>query len=357
MGHGLTTDLDEQAIFRKVASKSISLRKSLPGQEWLKGRGVEPACASACGVRYSSDCRGDGIALLFPAFDQSSSNVVAVAAYARLLSPGVPFEWSTIGDDASALFATPYAFAMPSDEPLGIVGDPLSAVALAACGIQAICLYGPSHRPAWLPSRVKGANLVMALGEDGGDEVDFEAMDWLDARRFRRLTFDNYPNAAAALHHMPAALLAMCREMRRRVHVSHHAILLDLSGIDEGDSSEPVEPDQPVTAVLGTLTRVAASVGAADAFSYAIQTLGEYQEPEAPPTPSAPSDEPESIYCECESEFHPYRNMAHLDTCCGVCCMCIGKLHKPNCKKHRRPPPGEVWIPPHLRVAPPEETP
>jgi hypothetical protein len=115
---------------------------------------------------------------------------------------------------------TPGALGMASDGldgPLGLVGDPLSALALAVSGMPSISLV-EGNRPGWLPERLKGVDLCFALGRSVDAQGETEIVHWLGLDRVQhRIRFDPYQNAAEALEKMPEALSSMVWDMQQRV--------------------------------------------------------------------------------------------------------------------------------------------
>lgn len=165
---------------------TVSPDKPSKGAEYLASRGIPADVASVAGVRFGMWWKRNDdankpepfAAVVFPLFDQSGE---LVAAQARSITGDTK---RTKGDKSQGVFlATPGAL---EADRLAICEAPIDALALAACGLEAIALCGTSW-PEWLLERISGAQVLVAFDADKpGDEAADKLAETLTGLAFAR---------------------------------------------------------------------------------------------------------------------------------------------------------------------------
>lgn len=164
---------DHEGLTNKQRARieGAALIEGTAGAAYIEQRGIPSAAAAAAGVRFGRWWKRDEEAdqpeafnaVIFPIQNQSGE---LVAAQARAIEDNTK---RTCGRKSEGVFlATPGAL----DAPRVYVAEaPLDALALAACGLNAVALCGTSW-PAWLPAALAGRAVVVAFDVDeAGDEA------------------------------------------------------------------------------------------------------------------------------------------------------------------------------------------
>jgi hypothetical protein len=228
-----------------------------PGAEYLRGRGVDPAFADTCRVRYHPDWLGRGEAVVFPGCDRAGH---LVAAQGRFLRPGSGPKAMSKGRIALGCFQTPGALITARRAeagPVAIVEAPLDAIALAQVGLPAVALFGASNRPAWLRRALAYRDCVIATDDDeAGNQAGESLRAWLDlSPRKVRLLFGGAKDASELLEKDRTALAVIVKEAIRSANPLHRIATTALeaaSNLDVDTSPEDgLSPLDYAGSVLG----------------------------------------------------------------------------------------------------------
>lgn len=172
--------------WRKWVEQAMPIQTSKPsnGAEYLASRGIPADVASVAGVRFGAWWKRNDeankpesfAAVIFPIQDQSGE---LVAAQARAI---VGSDKRTRGDKSQGVFlATPGAL---DAERLAICEAPIDALALAACGLDAIALCGTTW-PEWLLDTLAGRGVFLAHDADApGDQAANDLAEALAGQSF-----------------------------------------------------------------------------------------------------------------------------------------------------------------------------
>jgi hypothetical protein len=185
-----------------------------PGEEYLRGRGVDPAFASEMRVGFHPAWMGRGSAVIFLGFDGIGN---LACAQGRFLYATDDIKTMSRGKVSLGVFSTPLALKKGlngDSSPVAITEAPLDAIALAMKGLPSIALFGAGNRQAWLVDSLAGRNVVIATDEDAaGDKAEKDLRDWLRRRTHKtRMRFDEYKDAAEMLERFPEKLALRVEE-------------------------------------------------------------------------------------------------------------------------------------------------
>jgi hypothetical protein len=154
------------ATWREVFDSSVRVAGT-EGAEYLAGRGIPEAAASAAGVRYLQSLYRRP-AVVFPFLDQSG---VPCAFQARH-SDGKPDGHRALGPRSDGVFLTaPYAL---QAQTVIVCEAPADALSLAACGLDAVAL-GCTEAPAWLPVALGFRRALLGFDNDANGAGDLAA--------------------------------------------------------------------------------------------------------------------------------------------------------------------------------------
>jgi DNA primase len=166
-------------------AKSIA---STPGADYLESRGIPTAAAATAGVKFGRWWRRNEEANKPEAFEAvifpiKNLDGEVVAAQARAIVGG---DKRTRGEKSAGIFfATPAAL---DSKVVAVTEAPIDALALAACGLDAIALCG-TNWPDWLPDALAGCDVLLATdADDAGDQCASDLARELQGRAsIRRL--------------------------------------------------------------------------------------------------------------------------------------------------------------------------
>lgn len=146
--------------------------EGIPGEAYLRGRGVSLEVAQAAGVRFSrrwmpSDREESSrAAVVFPIFNRVGELVAAQGRYIDPQNGGA--KCKTSGPKSRGVFAAAGAFDVP---PFIITEAPIDALSLAVAGFPAVALCGKTG-PDWLPKFCFGRTVFLGFdADDAGDEA------------------------------------------------------------------------------------------------------------------------------------------------------------------------------------------
>jgi hypothetical protein len=185
-----------------------------PGEEYLRGRGVDPVFAAEMRVGFHPAWMGRGSAVIFLGFDGIGN---LACAQGRFLYPTDSVKTMSRGKISLGVFSTPLALkkGLNGDSgPVAITEAPLDAIALAMKGLPSIALFGAGNRQAWLVDSLAGRNVVIATDEDAaGNKAEKDLRDWLRRRTHKtRMRFYEYKDAAEMLERFPEKLALRVEE-------------------------------------------------------------------------------------------------------------------------------------------------
>ena len=144
-----------------------------PGEEYLRGRGIDIDFAASCRVGYHPSWLGRGEAVVFLGRDTEGT---LVCAQGRFLDPAAEPKTMSKGKISLGAFVTPGAFERgPSVGPVAIVEGPIDAVLLAQYGLPSIATFGAQNHPAGLQKALSERDVVLALDDD---EAGHKAAQW-----------------------------------------------------------------------------------------------------------------------------------------------------------------------------------
>jgi hypothetical protein len=216
-----------------------------PGEEYLRGRGVDSVFADACRVRYHPSWLGRGEAVVFPGCDGAGR---LVCAQGRFLKPVSGPKAMSRGKVALGVFSTPQAFAKGlygRSGPVAVAEAPLDALALAMKGLPSIATFGAGNRPAWLVEALAWREVVIATDADAaGEKASEDLKTWLNlGTRKTRMRFGGAKDAAEMLEQAPEKLALLVEEAIRSASPLHRAVTSALEAASNLGRSSEDEPD------------------------------------------------------------------------------------------------------------------
>ena len=150
------------AVFALVLAATVPALAQVPAaRDYVQGRTSAADVAERCGVRYANHYGRN--AVLFPVIDQAGD---LVAINDRAID-GSSAKSLTTGPRSLGVFATTGAL---DAARVVIVESPLDALAVAACGFDAIALCGTSW-PSWLPEVLEGKDVLLGFDNDAAGEA------------------------------------------------------------------------------------------------------------------------------------------------------------------------------------------
>jgi hypothetical protein len=152
---------------RKLYESAAPLAQVPVARDYVERRTYSAEMAERCGVRYAQH-HGRKV-LLFPATNQAGD---VVAINDRRIDSNED-KTRTKGPISTGIFVTPGAL---DAARVLIVESPLDAVAVAACGFDAIAVFGTSW-PEWLPVVLEGKDVLIGFDNDQPDKHGRRAGD------------------------------------------------------------------------------------------------------------------------------------------------------------------------------------
>lgn len=199
-----------------------------PGEEYLRGRGVDPAFAASMRVGYHPSWLGRGEAVVFLGRDNEGT---LTCAQGRFLDDSAEPKTMSKGKISLGAFVTPGAFERgPFAGPVAIVEGPIDAILLAQYGLPAIATFGAQNHPSGLKEALAERDVVLALDDD---EAGHKAAQWYrdnltkGTDRGTTLLFDGKKDPGELWKHSPEKLASLVTE------AIQHADRLTASKIDE----------------------------------------------------------------------------------------------------------------------------
>ncbi len=143
-----------------------------PGATYLSGRGIPVDVAARAGVKFTDFGKQS---VLFPVCNDHGK---LVTIQARRINPTDTPKAKSKGSISEGVFAaTPNAL---DARRLAVCEAPIDALALAACGLDAIAICGVHHWPEWLSEALAGCEVMIAFDADeAGDRLAQERISQL----------------------------------------------------------------------------------------------------------------------------------------------------------------------------------
>jgi hypothetical protein len=213
----------EESAHLRTAVQGCRPILDTPGAAYLASRGIDPAFAHACRVRFHPSWQGRGEAVVFPGYDQAGNLVCAQGRFLKpIRRPTGLQKHGSEGKVAIGVFSTPQALAKGlygQGEPVGLAEAPFDAIALAQNGLSSIATFGSSNRQGWLREALAGRDVVLATDSDeAGDRAAEFLKTWLNlGTSKRRIQFTSYKDAAEMLEKNPGALAELVEEAIRQI--------------------------------------------------------------------------------------------------------------------------------------------
>jgi hypothetical protein len=208
------TDDDKAALIASLKGGQPLIGS--PGEEYLRGRGIDPDFAASCRVGYHPSWLGRGEAVVFLGRDLEGSLVCAQGRFLDLVAE--PKTMSK-GKISMGSFATPGALKNgPSAGPVALVEGPIDALLLAQEGLPSLATFGAQNHPIWLQEGLTGRDVVFALDDD---EAGHKAEKWyrekisVGIKTCTTLLFDGEKDPGELVVKSPEKLTALVEEALR----------------------------------------------------------------------------------------------------------------------------------------------